>query len=87
MSVNQRYAIDKKRTQRYGSLWHTIDFELKDHISVDRYKQNPNQIPIGDFIIGGKRFTVTSAELKYIAETATDAAETFIKAVKLGQFK
>ena len=87
MSINGRHGINKDRTKRYGNLWHTIDFELKSQISVDRYKQNPNQIPIGDFIIGGKRFTVTSAELKYIAETATEAAATFIKAVKLGQFK
>jgi hypothetical protein len=87
MSVNQRHAIDRQRTKRYGRLWHTIDFELKDKISVDRYEQNPNQIPIGDFIIGEKRFTVTAAELKYIAETAMEASNTFIKAVKLGQFK
>lgn len=87
MSVNGRYGIDKRRTKKYGNLWHTIDFELKDHISVDRYSQNPNQVLIGDFIIAGKRFPVTVAELKYIAETAVEAGDTFIKAVKLGRYK
>ena len=37
MSINQRHSIDKERTKRYGRLWHTIDFELNDNISVDRY--------------------------------------------------
>jgi len=37
MSVNSRFAIDQNKTKYFGSIFHTIDFEVSRSITKDHY--------------------------------------------------
>jgi hypothetical protein len=44
----------------------------------------PNRPPIGEFIIGNQKYSVTMDELELIEQTAREARETVMKRYRLG---
>ena len=87
MSLNQRHAINQKKTRRYGKLFHSIDFELGNNLTNEQAKNQPYDTTVGKFMIGNRSFDVTLKELKYIMETAHAAQESYFKAYRLGMFR
>lgn len=84
MSVNMRYGIDPKKTEKFGKVFHTIDFESNPNFRGSDYIDKSKKVPCGEFLIDGKRTKVTIHELERIMETAQASLENLRKAYKLG---
>lgn len=84
MSVNMRYGIDPKKTEKFGKVFHTIDFEMNEKFRGSDYIDKSKRVPCGEFLIDGKRTKVTIPELERIMETAHNSLENLRKAYKLG---
>jgi hypothetical protein len=83
MSVNQRHAIDQKKVQKFGKHFGSIDFEVGP-ISHAVLELNRQDTKAGKFLIGGKEFDCTLAELDRIIETCQTAKEVFFQKYRLG---
>lgn len=83
-TVNHRFGYDKKKIQRMGKLFPTIDFERNESLYADKHRTRDKAAIIGKFLIGGKEFKVTHQELRRIAETAEAGLEVTNKAYRLG---
>ena len=71
--VNNAHAYDKKRVDRLGKLYSTIDFNINDTISGDLFKSVPEKPIVGQLEIGGKTFDVTYQEIDAIQSTLHEA--------------
>ena len=85
--VNQTWAYDQKHVRKYGKLYGSIDFEVKDNISAELFKKQPNKPVIGKLMIGGKTFDVTYQELDMIARTMETAKEVVNRKYKMGMMR
>jgi hypothetical protein len=86
MSLNMTNAMDQKKIRRFGKLFGTIDFDIKENINPDVIKQKRSDTIVGKFHIAGKSFEVTLAELDRIIETAETAKSSFQKSYSMGRF-
>lgn len=86
MSINHSKGIDRRKTKHLGRYFSSIDFELPRSISLENVKKSSNSknYIVGDFIIGGKPYTLTLAEIDRIQETMVNAKETFQKRLNAG---
>ena len=82
--VNNSFGYDKKRTQKLGKFYNSIDFEVKSDYSTEEFSNNPNKPVVGTFEIGNKRFPLTFSELNLIEQTVRDAKEVVNKGYALG---
>jgi len=82
--INQTHAYDQKYVQKYGKLYGSIDFEVKENLSAEVFKKQPNKPVVGKLMIGGKTFDVTYQELDQIQRTLATAKEVVNKRYKLG---
>ncbi len=82
--VNNSFGYDKKRTQKLGKFYNSIDFEVKSDYSIEEFSNNPNKPVVGTFEIGNKRFSLTFSELNLIEQTMRDAKEAVNKGYALG---
>ena len=82
--INNSFGFDKKRTQKLGKFYNSIDFEIKSDYSVDEFRDNPNKPVVGSFEIGNKRFPLTFSELNLIEQTVREAKEAVNKGYSLG---
>ena len=78
MSVNSRFGINPEKTQKFGKLFHTIDFDVHS-ASKSVLEQRQMDTFAGNFIIGGKEFKVTLEELDRIIETCQTAKTVFLQ--------
>ena len=82
--VNNAFAYDKKRSQRMGKLYNTIDFNVNDKISADLFKTVPEKPIVGELEIGGKSFKVTYQELDAMMSTLNEAKRAVESKYRLG---
>lgn len=82
--INQSFALDPNKVNKYGKTFGTIDFDPRSGISREVLKLNRNDTVVGDFHIGGGVYNVTLAELDRIIETAISAKESFQRRYILG---
>jgi len=82
--INQTWAYDQKYVKKYGKLYGSIDFEVKENLSNEVFKKQPNKPVVGKLMIGGKTFDVTYQEIDQIVKTLNTAKETVNKRYKLG---
>jgi hypothetical protein len=54
--INQSLAMDRKKVQRYGSLFDTIDFTVTDDLSKNILESKKTNMVIGTLLIGGTNF-------------------------------
>ena len=85
--VNQTWAYDQKHVRKYGKLYGSIDFEIKENVSEELFRKQPEKPIIGKLMIGGKTFDVTYQELDMIQKTLQTAKETVNKRYKLGYMR
>ena len=85
--INQTWAYDQKYVRKYGKLYGSIDFEVKENLSNEVFKKQPNKPVVGKLMIGGKTFDVTYQELDMIQKTLQTAKETVSKRYKLGYMR
>jgi|TARA_B100000287_G_C20047347_1_gene548919 hypothetical protein len=85
--INQTWAYDQKYVRKYGKLYGSIDFEVKENLSNEVFKKQPNKPVVGKLMIGGKTFDVTYQELDMIQRTLQSAKETVNKKYKLGMMR
>jgi len=71
--VNNAFGYDKKRSQRMGKLYNTIDFNINDKISADLFANVPEKPIVGELEIGGKSFKVTYQEIDVMTSTLQEA--------------
>ena len=81
--VNQTASYDQKRVRKYGKLYGSIDFEVRDSISQHYFENNEKPV-VGKLHIGGKTFDVTYQELDMIARTMSTAKDTVNRKYKMG---
>lgn len=83
MSVNMRYGLDHKKVQKLGAYFGSIDFEVNSasEATITTKKQDTNA---GKFLIGGKEFDCTLAELDRIIETCQLAKLVFFQKYRFG---
>lgn len=83
MSVNQRHSLDAKKVQRLGNYFASIDFEVSSTSSaiLEARRQDTKA---GKFLIGGKEYECTLAELERIIETCQLAKQTFFQKYRFG---
>lgn len=84
MSINNRFAIDQDKARQRGRFYGSIDFECNDKVTAQMFKNEPNRVQIGDFIIGNSKFSITMEELELIEQTCREARETIMKRYRLG---
>jgi len=82
--VNNAFAYDKKRAQRMGKLYNTIDFNVNDKISADLFAKVPEKPIVGELEIGGKSFKVTYQELDAMMSTLNEAKRAVESKYRLG---
>lgn len=82
--VNNSFGYDKKRTQKLGKFYNSIDFEVKSDYNTEEFSNNPNKPVVGTFEIGNKQFPLTFSELNLIEQTVRDAKEAVNKGYALG---
>jgi len=82
--VNNAFAYDKKRSQRMGKLYNTIDFNVNDKISADLLAKVPEKPIVGELEIGGKSFKVTYQELDAMMSTLNEAKRAVESKYRLG---
>lgn len=87
MSLNQSFAMDKNKVKRYGKVFGSIDFKLKQNISQELIKRQKPDLVIGSFYIAGKEIPVTLAELDRISETCEIAKSVFRKNYIMGSYR
>jgi len=84
MSVNNRFAVDQTKVRKYGKFYGGIDFECDNQVSAHVFKMEPNRPPIGEFIIGNQKYSLTMYDLELIEQTDREASETVMKRYRLG---
>ena len=82
--VNNSFAYDKKRTQKLGKYYNTIDFDVKSDYNAAEFQEDINKPIVGTFEIGGNRYQVTFSELNAIEQTVKDAKDAVNKGYALG---
>jgi hypothetical protein len=85
--INQTWAYDQKYVKKYGKLYGSIDFEVKENLSAEVFRKQPNKPVVGKLMIGGKTFDVTFQELDQIQKTLQAAKEVVNKKYKLGMMR
>jgi hypothetical protein len=85
--INQTWAYDQKYVKKYGKLYGSIDFEVKENLSTEVFRKQPNKPVVGKLMIGGKTFDVTFQELDQIQKTLQAAKEVVNKKYKLGMMR
>ena len=86
MSLNMSYAMNPKKTRRFGKLFNTIDFVFNDELSTEMIKNLKSDTIIGEFQIGNKLYPVTLEEIIKIEETMANVKSVFLKSYKLGRY-
>ena len=61
--VNNAFAYDKKRSQRMGKLYNTIDFNVNDKISADLFAKVPEKPIVGE--LEQVKFDIYLKEVRY----------------------
>ena len=82
--INQTYAMDEKKTRRFGKIFNTIEFNFSDKPSVEFIDTYKADTPIGTFNIGGKEFELTIEEVRQIQHTMLTVENTFIQRYRMG---
>jgi TPP-dependent 2-oxoacid decarboxylase len=85
--INQTWAYDQKYVKKYGKLYGSIDFEVKENLSAEVFRKQPNKPVVGKLMIGGKSFDVTFQELDQIQRTLQAAKEVVNKKYKIGMMR
>ena len=75
--VNHSYAMDEKKTRRFGKLLGTIDFDLNEPLAKQTIEKLKSDVTIGTLHIGGKEFKMTLAEITHLQETLQQAKVIF----------
>ena len=83
--VNNAFAYDKKRSNRMGKLYSTIDFNVNDKISADLFAKVPEKPVVGELEIGGKSFKMTYQEIDAVISTLQDAKRAVEMKYRLGR--
>jgi hypothetical protein len=82
--INNTFGYNEKRTRRYGKFFNSIEFEIDDTLSEEKYG-DPNVKPVvGKFYIGNQSFPVTYTELSHIIDTLEDAQRALNNKYRLG---
>ena len=84
--VNNTAAYDQKKVRKYGKLYGSIDFEVRDTISAHYFENNEKPV-VGKLHIGGKTFDVTYQELDMIQRTLGTAKDTVNRKYKMGMMR
>ena len=82
--VNNAFGYDKKRANRMGKLYSTIDFNINDKISSTLFSSVPEKPIVGELEIGGKSFKVTYQEIDAIMSTLQEAKRAVESKYRLG---
>lgn len=83
--VNNAFAYDKKRSNRMGKLYSTIDFNVNDKISGELFSKMPEKPIVGELEIGGKSFKMTYQEIDAVISTLQDAKRAVEMKYRLGR--
>ena len=84
--INQSYAMDEKKTRRFGKFFNTIDFTVTNALSketVDRLKADTT---IGTLQIGSKNFDLTLSEIEHLENTLRQAKNIFQMKYRMGHY-
>lgn len=85
MSLNQTLHMDKKKISKFGKLFGTIDFFVKNELSEAELQNKGLKSIVGEFQIGDKKYPVTLEELNQIQSTAESAYNVVIRKFKMGR--
>jgi len=84
-SVNHIHAVPsdvKKKQNRFGKNYSSIDFGMSDSINEFNYKDK--SLPIGSLKVGNKEIELTSHECNKIISTLENAVLIHDRRIKLG---
>lgn len=81
--INKSFSYDRKKTDRLGKLFSSIDFTVKENYTADNYRNNKKAIA-GKLHIGNSEYEVNVNELNRIAETVHNALEVLHKKYRTG---
>ena len=74
----------KKKVQRFGKLYSSIDFDGSDNLTAEQfYTRNDYQV-VGEFCIGKQKYPITFKELDRIEETCKEAKSALQRAYQIG---
>lgn len=81
--INKSFAYDRKKTERLGQVFSSIDFSLNENYTADNFKNNRKAVA-GTFYIGNSKHNVNVHELNRIIETAQSALDVLNKKYRTG---
>lgn len=84
MGMNQIYGMYEKKTRHRGKLFNTIDVELNESFSNEKFVRTDSSTPVGTFFIGERHFDITLDEVRQIRDTMQQTLDTVEKKYKLG---
>lgn len=84
--VNQSFAMDEKKTRRFGKLFNTIDFDITESLAAERIRHLKGDVTIGTLRIGHKEFDMTLSELEHLEQTCRLAKQVFHMKYRLGNY-
>ena len=74
--INKSFSYERKKVDRMGRYFPTIDFALNEHVNSENYSNKKTTI-VGKFHIGNSEFDVNLNEIDRIIETA-EAVKTIL---------
>jgi len=77
MSVNLRYAINKKKTKHLGPLFHTIDFDIRSDYTGSMVRDENEMAICGVFCIAGKEIKFKYPDLLRLERKIKDIVPRF----------
>lgn len=84
--INQSYAMDEKKTRRFGKFFNTIDFTVTDNLVKETIERLRGDTTIGTLSIGTKSFDLTLSEIEHLQETLRQAKQVFNMKYRMGKY-
>lgn len=81
---NRDRSKPKFNPDKYGKLWHGINFKLAKGMKAQRPTPPAEQPLIGSLCIGGREFEITASEASRIMDTLKDAQYQYNTARRMG---
>jgi len=85
--INNTAQWDKKRADRNGKLYGTIDFDINEKLSQTIFEKVELKPVVGTLEIGQKRFDMTYQEMDLLTETIAEAKKVIQMRYKMGMMR
>lgn len=84
--INQSFAMDEKKTRRFGKFFNTIDFTVVDALAKETVEKLKADTTIGSLQIGTKTFDLTLSEIEHLENTLKQAKNVFQMKYRMGHY-